>query len=122
MSDASPTTCLLVEDDCSVSSVYELILENAGIRVCQIATSEPEAIDAILKSRPDIALLDIDIDGGDTMGIATALLAKDVPTAFVSGHPRTMLSSPFSTLPFLQKPVSRDALISLARSLASVRE
>ncbi|MDF3981239.1 response regulator [Luteibacter sp. PPL201] len=114
----SPTTCLLVEDDHFVSDVFELILEDAGFRVCHVAVSEPEAIDALLKRRPDIALVDIDIQGGDSMGVATALLAKDIPVAFVSGHPRTVLPPPFSSLPYMQKPVTRDALVGLAKALS----
>lgn len=111
------TTCLLVEDDAFVSDAYTMVLENAGIRVCSVATSEPAAIAAILSRRPDVALVDIDIEGGDSLGVATALLAKDVAVAFVSGHPRSVLPAPFSGLPFLQKPVSRSALLALVETL-----
>jgi DNA-binding response OmpR family regulator len=113
--------CLLVEDDPAVSGVFELILADGGFRVSRIAASEPDAINAIINSRPDIALLDIDIEGGDSLGVATALLAKDIPVAFVSGHPRTVLPSPFSTFPFVQKPVTRDVLLGLAHALARTR-
>lgn len=117
-----PTTCLLVEDDAFVSDSYQIVLEDAGLRVCHIAVSEPDAIESILRRRPDIALVDIDIGGGDSLGIATALLAKDIPVAFVSGHPRSVLPVPFSSLPYLQKPVSRAALLALVALLESTRE
>ncbi|UPG88281.1 response regulator [Luteibacter aegosomaticola] len=113
--------CLLVEDDPAVSGVFELILEDGGFRVSTIAASEPDAIRAILNTRPDIALLDIDIEGGDSLGVATALLAKDIPVAFVSGHPRTVLPAPFSTFPFVQKPVTRNVLLGLVQALARTR-
>ena len=111
------TTCLLVEDDVFVSDAYSMVLEDAGIRVCQVVASEVDAIEAILSRRPDIALVDIDIEGGDSLGVATALLAKDVPVAFVSGHPHTVLPAPFAGLPFLQKPVTRASLLALVETL-----
>jgi len=116
------TTCLLVEDDAFVSDAYRMVLEDGGVRVCHVVASEPDAIDAIMDRRPDIALVDIDIDGGDSLGVATALLAKDVAVAFVSGHPRTVLPAPFDTLPFLQKPVSRASLLRLVEGLEQLRE
>jgi CheY-like chemotaxis protein len=116
------TTCLLVEDNAFVSDAYQIVLEGGGFRVCQVAASEPDAIDAILTRRPDVALVDIDIDGGDSLGVATALIAKDVPVAFVTGHPRSVLPAPFSTLPYLQKPVSRAALLALVHRLEEMRD
>ncbi|QWT22027.1 response regulator [Bacillus sp. NP157] len=108
--------CLLVEDDPAVSGVFELVLEGGGFRVCSIAASEQQAVEAIVNKRPDIALVDIDIEGGDSLGVATALLAKDIPVAFVSGHPRTVLPSPFSTFPFVHKPVTRECCLGLPMS------
>lgn len=113
------TKCLLVEDDVFISDAYQMVLEHAGVRVCQVVASEPEALAALLDRRPDVALVDVDIKGGDSLGIVTALLAKDVAVAFVSGHPPTVLPHPFSTLPFLQKPVSRRALLDLVDRLAA---
>jgi len=111
------TTCLLVEDDHSVAAAYKMVLEDAGMLVCQAVGSEPEALDAILADRPDVALLDIDIHGGDSLGVATTLIAKDVAVAFVSGHAHADVPPPFSSLPFLQKPVSRRALLDLVETL-----
>jgi DNA-binding NtrC family response regulator len=111
------TTCLLVEDDDSVAAAYKMVLEDAGMLVCQAVGSEPEALDAILADRPDVALLDIDIHGGDSLGVATTLIAKDVAVAFVSGHAHADVPAPFSSLPFLQKPVSRKALLELVENL-----
>jgi DNA-binding NtrC family response regulator len=115
-----PTTCLLVEDDVFVSDAYKMVLEDAGIRVCHVVTNEVDAIDALLARRPDIALVDVDIEGGDSLGVATALIAKDVAVAFVYGHPHTVLPAPFSGLPFLQKPVTRAALLALAETLRKI--
>lgn len=114
---ADTTTCLLVEDDTLVAQAYTMVLEDAGLHVVEPAASEPDALDAILADRPDVALLDIDIVGGDSLGIATTLIAKDVAVAFVSGTSQADLPRPFSSLPFLQKPVSRDQLMALVSKL-----
>src|SRR6187402_3366381 len=97
--------CLLVEDDPSVIAAFELVLEHAGSLCVTAAGSEREALRCIDQSRPDIALLDLDIEGGSSLGVATLLLAKDVPLAFVSGYPQSDLPFPFDGLPFLHKPV-----------------
>lgn len=114
---AEKMTRLLVEDDAFVSDAYQIVLEGGGVRVCNVAVSEPDAFEAILQRRADIALVDIDIESGDSFGVATALIAKDVPVAFVSGHSKSVLPAPFSSLPYLQKPVSRAALLALVEHL-----
>lgn len=112
-----PKRCLLVEDDALLVDAFKMVLEDAGASQVEQVDTEADAIAAILRERPDVALLDVDITGGTSLGVATALLAKDVPVAFISGHVVTDLPRPFSAMPFLQKPVSRRELLALVGAL-----
>jgi len=113
-----PKTCLIVEDDELLAAAFQMVLEDSGSVTVEPATTEAEALAYIVRQRPDVALLDVDILGGTSLGVATALLAKDVPVAFISGHEPGDLPHPFTALPFLQKPVSRKELLALVKSLA----
>lgn len=77
---------LLVEDDISVSTVLETRLENFGYRVCSVARSGEEAIEAAFRHHPDLVLMDILLDG-EMNGIEAAHeigSRSDVPVIFLS--------------------------------------
>ena len=114
--------CLIVEDDSLLAGAFQMVIEDAGKLTAEPVATEEEAIASIINDRPDVALLDIDILGGTSMGVATALLAKDVPLAFISGHAADDLPLAFSGLPYLQKPVSRAQLLALVDALSHEAE
>lgn len=114
--------CLIVEDDALLAGAFQMVIEDSGKVTAEPVSTEAEAIERIIRDRPDVALLDIDITGGTSMGVATALLAKDVPLAFISGHAASDLPLPFSAMPYLQKPVSRAQLLALVDALSREAE
>jgi CheY-like chemotaxis protein len=118
MNDTKHTHCLVVEDDALTSSAFQMVLEDSGFITVTPVESEEEALVFIAQGRPDMALLDVDILGGSSLSVATALLAKDVPVAFISGTEARTLPRPFSSLPFLQKPVTRKDLLAVVDTLA----
>jgi len=77
---------LLVEDDSSVSTVLEARLESFGYRVCGVARSGDEAIEAARRRQPDLVLMDILLEG-EMNGIEAAHEIGsrcDVPIIFLS--------------------------------------
>jgi DNA-binding NtrC family response regulator len=114
-----PIHCLIVEDDSLLAGSFQMVLEDGGAASVDTAESETEALRLIMEERPDVALLDLDIVGGSSLGIATTLLAKDVPVAFVSGHSPEDVPWPFEGLTFIQKPIGRDDLLNIVRQLAA---
>jgi hypothetical protein len=61
------------------------------------------------------------LEGGG-FRVCQVAASEPVPVAFVTGHPRSVLPAPFSTLPYLQKPVSRAALLALVHRLEEMRD
>ncbi|MDQ3894815.1 MAG: response regulator transcription factor [Actinomycetota bacterium] len=67
MSDGSPQTILVVEDEASIASFVALYLKNAGYAVRRAATGA-EALTQVAQAKPDLIVLDLmlpDIDGVD---------------------------------------------------------
>lgn len=85
MSDVS---VLLVEDDNVIARVAEWRLKNLGYRVCGRAVSGAEAMELVVKSKPDVVLMDINLQG-EIDGIETAKMIKkgfNIPVIYVTSH------------------------------------
>ena len=76
MPDAAPVV-LLADDHALLRGELRLDLEEHGFRVCAEVGSGQEALDAAVRERPAICLLDVDMPGG---GIEAArAIARRVP-------------------------------------------
>jgi CheY-like chemotaxis protein len=84
-----PDVCvLLVEDDNIIAKVAEWRLKNLGYSLCGRATTGAEAMELVVKNKPDIVLMDINIKG-DIDGIETARMIKkgfNIPVVYVTSH------------------------------------
>jgi CheY-like chemotaxis protein len=81
-------TILLVEDDDIIARVAEWRLKNLGYKVCGRAISGAEAMELVVKQKPDLVLMDINLKG-DIDGIETANMIKqgfNIPVVFVTSH------------------------------------
>ncbi|MGA2917685.1 response regulator [Methanoregula sp.] len=79
---------LLVEDDDIIAKVADWRLKNLGYEVCGRAVSSEEAMELVVKTMPDLVLMDINIKG-DVDGIETTKLIKkgfDIPVVYVTSH------------------------------------
>ncbi len=79
---------LLVEDDDVIAKVAEWRLKNLGYVVCGRAVTGAEAMELVVKEKPDLVLMDINIKG-TVDGIETAKLIKDgfkIPVIYVTSH------------------------------------
>lgn len=79
---------LLVEDDDIIARVADWRLKNLGYEVCGRAVSSAEAMDLVVKTLPDLVLMDINIKG-DIDGIETTKLIKNgfnLPVVYVTSH------------------------------------
>ncbi|MGA2103913.1 MAG: response regulator [Methanoregula sp.] len=79
---------LLVEDDDIIAKVAQWRLKNLGYEVCGRATSGAEAMELVVKQKPDLVLMDINIKG-DIDGIETARMIKkgfNIPVVYVTSH------------------------------------
>lgn len=88
-------TLLIVEDQLIVALALKLELEQSGYRVLQLAMRHQEALDLARRSKPDLALVNIDLsDDDDGIALAADLKTIGVPSVFISGQPeRARLAS-----------------------------
>jgi len=79
---------LLVEDDDIIAKVADWRLKNLGYTVCGRAVSGVEAMELVVNTKPDLVLMDINIQG-DIDGIDTAKMIKKgfkIPVVYVTSH------------------------------------
>ena len=79
---ARPLRILVADDHPLTRRALRRDLERGGLEVCAEAGTCAEAIEAALRERPDLCLLDIQIPGGDGL-TATAEIRRSLPTAKV---------------------------------------
>ncbi|GAA0345802.1 response regulator transcription factor [Streptomyces blastmyceticus] len=71
----APVTVVLVDDHLTVRAGTRALLEPEGFVVVGEASGEPEAIDAVSTSRPDLLVLDMVLESGPVLSAIPALLA-----------------------------------------------
>jgi CheY-like chemotaxis protein len=80
------TRVLIVEDDAMLSAVLAELLSDHGYEICGTAASEPEAVAAAARDRPDLLIVDDQLREG-TGGAAVERIYQErvVPCVFMSG-------------------------------------
>lgn len=103
---------LLIEDSFVISMDTLRILEDAGFVTVRTAMTVRESMDVIASDRPDFAVLDVNLSGGETsLSIAQQLSALGVPFVFVTGYGADGVPKDvFPNVPVMQKPLRRSAL------------
>jgi DNA-binding NarL/FixJ family response regulator len=105
---------LVVDDDSLLALDLEIFLQDQGCVVVGPAPTADAALALIAAELPDLAILDIDLNGDTSALIADALAVRGVDFLFISGHSRSMLPAAHSKRQLLAKPWSeaglRDAL------------
>lgn len=84
----APKKILLVEDDDIIAKVEDWRLKNLGYEVAGRAISGAEAMELVVKTKPDLVLMDINIQG-EVDGIDTAKMIKkgfSIPVVYVTSH------------------------------------
>jgi CheY-like chemotaxis protein len=77
---------LLVEDQALVSDDLADLLNNVGMSTIGPAISVSSALALLENSRPDAAILDVNLNGELAFPIADALLARGIPFFFITGY------------------------------------
>ena len=111
-----------VEDDEILAHVLEWRLLKLGYSICGSAQTGPDAIDGILRTKPDLAILDIELKGDmDGIEVGEYLASKTtVPFIYLTSHSEdSFLKRAKKTGPkgYVRKPVKGDEL-RIALSLA----
>lgn len=101
---------LIIEDDTFIALDLQAIVENQGHEVVGIFESLDEAREH-LEDGFDYALLDIDVVGGKTFGIAAELLERRIPFAFVSASHPGDVPPRLRQVSFIPKPFEEGAIL-----------
>ncbi len=84
---AAPKVLLIVEDQVLIAMSLQDELEDYGYRVLELATRHQQALTTARTTRPDLALVNIDLEGDDDgAALAWDLKAMGVPVLFISGQ------------------------------------
>lgn len=115
MSAAMPrlagTSVLLVEDDYFLATDLKRALELEGARVLGPVGNAGRALDLLDRTRPDGAILDINLGQSTSYQLAEKLKAASLPFLFVTGYDPWSIPEPYREVPRLVKPVASRRII-----------
>lgn len=106
-----PKRVMLVEDEALIAMDVAAELEDAGHDVLGPFGREDEALAALERDAPDVALLDVNLGEGDSFALADALRAQGAAVIFLSGHGRDFLPERFRGCALLPKPIAYPRLL-----------
>lgn len=102
---------LVVEDNIIIAMDAEDILTNLGASSVTTASNVVSALDAISKSEPSFALLDVNLGTETSEPIAVCLAERNIPFAFATGYgDATEVTKRFPGIQVVQKPYSEDVV------------
>jgi len=101
---------LILEDDPAIAFDLQAILEAEGHEVVESVSSLTEAY-RHLDDGFDCALLDIDVIGGKSFGVAEALMQRRIPFVFVSASAPSDLPQPLRQAAFVAKPYEEKTVV-----------
>jgi CheY-like chemotaxis protein len=104
---------LIVEDETLLAMDIEELVRAAGCIVIGPVCSVSEAVRCLRESRPDGAVLDINVSGEMVFPVADALHEAQVPFIIITGYTPDHVPERHRMRPFLQKPYRAAALVSM---------
>jgi light-regulated signal transduction histidine kinase (bacteriophytochrome)/CheY-like chemotaxis protein len=102
---------LLVEDQALIAMDTEELLRSLGAAEVVTAPTVDMALSRLSQTKPDCAVLDLNLGAETSEPIAFALQERGIPYVFATGY-RDSVAIPgmFSDIPVVRKPVSHDSL------------
>ena len=100
---------LIVEDQYYVALELNRLVVELGGKALGPVNAVAAAL-ALLEQSPDLALLDVNLNGEWVYSLAETLQARRIPFLFVTGYEPWALDSQFAGTPMVCKPVTSGAL------------
>jgi CheY-like chemotaxis protein len=95
---------LLVEDEAIIAMTAEDMLEELGCTVAATASNLQEAFACVEQHAFDVALLDINLNGQQSLPVAARLQEKGTPFVFTTGYGAAGSSAEYADVPLVTKP------------------
>jgi 1,2-diacylglycerol 3-beta-glucosyltransferase len=105
--NAGRKTLIIVEDQMLLAMTLKDELEDHGYRVLDLAVRHQEALATVSATRPDLALVNIDLAGDDDgAALAWDLKALGIPVMFISGQNGRISLAREAAIASMPKPYS----------------
>jgi CheY-like chemotaxis protein len=109
---------LVIEDEALVSMLLEEALSELGCEVVGFASRYPDALAKATSLSYDVAIVDLNLNGQMTVGIAEAMRERRVPFVLATGYgeaglPASIQGAPMVAKPFLQRELAQALLTAL---------
>ncbi len=114
----SGLSVLVLEDDFYLADDARQTLESAGASVLGPFARAAEAQAMLERSKPDCALIDVNLGGGPNFDAARALLDSGVPIVFVTGYDRDVIPPDLAHVPCLQKPTQPKKMVEAVKAVS----
>jgi CheY-like chemotaxis protein len=95
---------LLVEDEAIIAMTAEDMLEELGCTVAATASNLQEAFACVEQHVFDVALLDINLNGQQSLPVAARLREKGTPFVFTTGYGAAGSGADHADVPLVTKP------------------
>ncbi len=95
---------LVIEDEPLISMFIEDLLSDLGCETVAIAANLTDATHKAAEVDCDIIMLDVNLSGKQTFGLAESLFEKHMPFIFSTGYGNPGIPSHLQYVPVLQKP------------------
>jgi DNA-binding NarL/FixJ family response regulator len=118
---APPVRVLLVDDHPAVRQGLTILLAPEGIEVCAQAGGRTEALARVAEQRPDVAIVDLSLDGEDGLDLVADLHGRDIPVLVYSMHndpPRVVGAFAAGALGYVTKREFDPVLVEAVRQVA----
>lgn len=113
---------LILEDEILLAMDVEDLLREAGCVHLMWVATVADALESVGARRPDVAILDLNVNGEKSFPVADALNEAGVPFVIVSGHSRTIVPARHGKRPFLGKPYDRGELLRVVQHMVDTTE
>lgn len=100
---------LIVEDEAMLTIFLEDVLTDAGCEVIATASRLEEAMEKAASLSFDVAMLDVNLNGKQSLPVADKLASRGIPFVFATGY-GSKLPSTAPEAPVLRKPFELDEL------------
>jgi CheY-like chemotaxis protein len=112
---------LIVEDQYLVADGILRAVETLGGRVIGPVRDCQSALQLAAEEKPDLALLDINLDGVEVYPAAKELRRMRIPMIFTTGYDRSAIAAEFTETPHLDKPVTAWGLAAALSKISHAR-
>jgi DNA-binding NtrC family response regulator len=110
---------LIVEDEALIARELVMLLRQHDCVVIGPAKTVAQAIGLVEKEQPELALIDLNLNGEFAAPLAEVLSARSVPFVIMTGYGRLPPGEPaLQKAPRLDKPVDHRLLLAILSELA----